>query len=102
MGERKGATEHTRAAHAAMAAGLPWEDRAAYDHAMGGFIAPLGAASSIAGPLLPVWDDDAFGFVTDDAPCPDTVNPSLWRQSQLCRKGGLFRVCDRIYQVRNA
>ena len=102
MGERKGATEHTRAAHAAMAADLPWEDRQDFDDAMRGFIAPLGAASHIPGPLLPVWDDDAFGFITDDAPCPDTVNPSLWRQSQLCRKGGLFQVCDRIYQVRNA
>ena len=68
----------------------------------GGSSPPWGGASSIPGPLLPVWDDDAFGFITDDAPCPDTVNPSLWRQSQLCRKGGLFAVTDRIYQVRNA
>ena len=102
MGERKGATGHTRAAIEAATAGLPWEDRRDFDDAMRGFIAPLGDASHIDGPLLPVWDDDAFGFITDDAPCPDTVHPSLWRQSQLCRKGGLFQVCDRMYQVRNA
>lgn len=102
MGERKGATEHTRAAHAALAADLPWEDRQDFEDAARGFVAPLGAASHIPGPLLPIWDDDAFGFITDDAPCPPTVNPSLWRQSQLCRKGGLFRVTDRMYQVRNA
>jgi alkyl sulfatase BDS1-like metallo-beta-lactamase superfamily hydrolase len=34
-------------------------------------------------------------------PCPPTVNPSLWRQSQLCAKGGLFKVVERMYQVRN-
>ena len=29
-----------------------------------------------------VWDNDACGFF--DAACPDTANPSLWRQAQLC------------------
>ena len=31
---------------------------------------------------------------------PDTVNPSLWRQSQLVAKHGLFEVVEGIYQVR--
>jgi alkyl sulfatase BDS1-like metallo-beta-lactamase superfamily hydrolase len=30
------------------------------------------------------------------------VNPSLWRQSQLVREGGLFKVVDGVYQVRNS
>ncbi len=30
----------------------------------------------------------------------DSVNPSLWRQSQLNAIHGLFRVTDRVYQVR--
>ena len=30
------------------------------------------------------------------------MNPSLWRQSQLVVKGGLYRVVDRLYQVRSA
>ena len=30
------------------------------------------------------------------------MNPSLWRQSQLVVKGGLYKVADRLYQVRNA
>ena len=50
---------------------------------------------------FPVWDPGRFSFITDDAPAPPTVNPSLWRQSQLCAKGGLFEVVDRLYQVRN-
>ena len=45
-----------------------------------------------------VWDNDAYAFLDDD--CPDTANPSLWRQSQLCAKQGLFEVTDGIYQVR--
>ena len=31
---------------------------------------------------------------------PDSVNPSLWRNAQLCMQYGLFKVTDRIYQVR--
>ncbi|MFT5580140.1 MAG: alkyl sulfatase BDS1-like metallo-beta-lactamase superfamily hydrolase [Paraglaciecola psychrophila] len=32
--------------------------------------------------------------------CPDTVNPSLWRQAKLNSIHGLFKVCDRLWQVR--
>ncbi len=45
-----------------------------------------------------VWDLDAYGFLAQD--CPDTANPSLWRQSRLCSDHGLFQVTDGIYQVR--
>ncbi|OII68903.1 alkyl/aryl-sulfatase [Streptomyces sp. CC77] len=45
-----------------------------------------------------VWDLDAYGFLDQD--CPDTANPSLWRQSRLCSDHGLFEVTGGIYQVR--
>ena len=45
-----------------------------------------------------VWDLEAYSYL--DADCPDTVNPSLWPQAQLCAKDGLFEVTDGIYQVR--
>ncbi|VEU22725.1 DEKNAAC103795 [Brettanomyces naardenensis] len=45
-----------------------------------------------------VWNNDAYKFLQDD--CPDTANPSLWRQSRLCAEQGLFKVTDGIYQVR--
>ncbi|MGW0910966.1 alkyl/aryl-sulfatase [Streptomyces sp. NPDC002784] len=45
-----------------------------------------------------VWDLDAYGFLAQD--CPDTANPSLWRQSRLCSDHGLFEVVEGIYQVR--
>ena len=44
------------------------------------------------------WDLQSYGDLDRDA--PDTVNPSLWRNTQLNAKAGLFEVCDGIYQVR--
>jgi alkyl sulfatase BDS1-like metallo-beta-lactamase superfamily hydrolase len=41
-------------------------------------------------------------FVKDSAQAPATVNPSLWRQSQLLAQGGLYKVVDGLYQVRSA
>ena len=45
-----------------------------------------------------VWDLEAYSYL--DGECPDTVDPSLWRQAQLCVKNGLFEVTGGIYQVR--
>ena len=45
----------------------------------------------------PAWDLQSYGDLNRDA--PDTVNPSLWRNTQLNAKAGLFEVCDGIYQV---
>ncbi|PMY00713.1 hypothetical protein C1X54_37255, partial [Pseudomonas sp. GW460-13] len=38
--------------------------------------------------------------VGNDKPAPDAVNPSLWRNAQLLANYGLYKVTDRIYQVR--
>ena len=45
------------------------------------------------------WDLRDFDFIKDKE-APDTVNPSLWRHTQLNTYAGLFEVCDGIYQVR--
>ena len=45
-----------------------------------------------------MWDNDAYEFLS--GACPDTANPSLWRQGQLCARQGLYEVTDGIYQVR--
>ena len=45
-----------------------------------------------------IWDNQAYQFIKNKA--PDTVNPSLWRQEKLNNISGLFKVTDRIYQVR--
>ena len=45
-----------------------------------------------------IWDNDAYAFLKGSA--PRTTNANLWRMSQLTRKQGLFKVTDRIHQVR--
>lgn len=76
----------------------PFDDTQDFEDAQRGFIATLsrGTITNDAGEV--VWDCDSYDFITGDA--PDTVNPSLWRQSQLVAKHGLFEVIDGIYQVR--
>jgi alkyl sulfatase BDS1-like metallo-beta-lactamase superfamily hydrolase len=75
-----------------------FEDRADFEDADRGFVAALtpGVVKDKNGRV--VWDGDAYRFLDGD--CPDTANPSLWRQSQLCARQGLFEVTDGIYQVR--
>lgn len=46
-----------------------------------------------------IWSQKAYEFL-EDTDAPDTVNPSLWRNSQLNHIYGLFEVVDGIYQVR--
>lgn len=46
-----------------------------------------------------VWSQDTYDFVRDSE-SPDTANPSLWRNTQLNAKYGLFKVVDGVYQVR--
>ena len=45
-------------------------------------------------------DGDQLAYVADDAAARDSVNPSLWRQSQLIKRGGLYEVVPGLYQVR--
>ncbi|MGW0907829.1 alkyl/aryl-sulfatase [Streptomyces sp. NPDC002853] len=63
-----------------------------------GFIAALtpGVVKNAKGQV--VWDNDAYGFLKHDA--PKTAHKGLWRQSQLVSKQGLFKVTERVYQVR--
>ncbi|MGW8590490.1 alkyl/aryl-sulfatase [Dietzia sp. NPDC055877] len=63
-----------------------------------GFIAALepGIVTNASGET--VWDSDVYRFLDED--CPDTVNPSLWRQSRLCAMQGLYEIAEGIYQIR--
>lgn len=77
---------------------LPFSDVQDFADVERGFIAALepGVVKNNAGDI--VWDSESYAFLEED--CPPTVNPSLWRQSRLCVRQGLFEVTDRIYQVR--
>ncbi|WP_328723469.1 MBL fold metallo-hydrolase [Streptomyces sp. NBC_00247] len=77
---------------------LPFSDAQDFEDARRGLIARKvpGAVTDASGTV--VWDNDTYAFLQGEA--PDTVNPSLWRQSQLVAEQGLFEVVEGIYQVR--
>jgi alkyl sulfatase BDS1-like metallo-beta-lactamase superfamily hydrolase len=95
------ATEATRAANAAVLRSLPFDDRADFEDAQRGLIARPDRLTVTDANGKVVWDLEAYKqFISLDRPAPDTVNPSLWRNAQLNMQHGLFKVTDRIYQVR--
>ena len=85
-------------AHAAHLDGLPFDDARDFDDADRGFLAALKPCVVKAADGRVVWDNDVYDFLTGDA--PTSVHPSLWRQSTLAAKQGLYEVVDGIYQVR--
>lgn len=96
----KPATETTRQANDRAHQEMHLNDERDFAEARRGLIAPLpdsGVVRNDAGMI--VSDAGSFGFVKSGA-APDSVNPGLWRQSQLLSETGLFQVTDRIYQVR--
>ncbi|WAS97723.1 MBL fold metallo-hydrolase [Nannocystis poenicansa] len=97
----KPATEATRQANEALLHRLPFDDRSDFEDAERGLIARPHTLTITDGDGNVVWDLEPFKkFIRRDAPAPDTVNPSLWRQAQLNLIYGLFKVSERIYQVR--
>ena len=92
-------SDATRASNAAFSQTLPWGDREDEDFATRGFISAYDQPQiRTADGSRVVWDFTAYDFLHGDA--PDTVNPSLWRHAQLLARAGLFRVTDRVYQIR--
>ena len=76
-----------------------YADRTDFDNAERGLIAVLEPAQVLAEDARVVYDAAGFAAVTS-GDCPDTVNPSLWRQAQLTAVHGLFEVTGGIYQLR--
>ncbi|RTY46926.1 MBL fold metallo-hydrolase [Enterobacter hormaechei subsp. steigerwaltii] len=95
------ATATTRQANNALYKKLPFADKTDFENAHKGFIAPLpqNMIKGEQGNLI--WNPAKYDFVKEGEKSPDTVNPSLWRQSQLINIGGLFKVTDGVYQIRN-
>jgi alkyl sulfatase BDS1-like metallo-beta-lactamase superfamily hydrolase len=94
----KDATATIRDQHAALLDTLPFDDAADFTAADRGFLGALQPGVVHADDGRVVWDNDSYGFLGGDAPA--TVNPSLWRQSTLVARQGLYEVVEGIYQVR--
>ncbi|MFJ4053925.1 alkyl/aryl-sulfatase [Pseudomonas sp. NPDC089743] len=93
----KDATELTRQSNQQWLQRLPFENRADFDNARRGLLESADQAVLNADGKT-VWDLQRYAFLKGEAPA--TVNPSLWRIAQLNTIAGLFKVTDRIYQIR--
>ncbi|BAL89883.1 hypothetical protein AMIS_46630 [Actinoplanes missouriensis 431] len=90
----KPASSTIEAQHEHLLKALPFSDQQDFTDARRGLIAaPDRVVVPDAG-----WDSGRYTFLAGEAPV--TVNPSLWRQSQLTAIHGLFEVVPGIYQVR--
>ncbi|AQA02834.1 alkyl/aryl-sulfatase [Mycobacterium sp. MS1601] len=96
--KQKPPTAIIEAAHAQHLTTLPFEDTADFADADRGFIGALQPCVITAADGRVVWDNDVYTFLSGDA--PTSVHPSLWRQSTLVAKQGLYEVVEGIYQVR--
>ena len=70
-----------------------------FEAARRGLIAPVpeGMVRTASGTVL--WNLGEYAFI-DGELAPATVNPSLWRMARLNLANGLFKVTDRLYQLR--
>ncbi|MFJ9121609.1 alkyl/aryl-sulfatase [Streptomyces sp. NPDC102394] len=98
VSEARPAQPDIAAANRAVRDRFAFDDEQDFKDARRGFIGTAAQRLIRDAQGRPVWDLEAYGFLAQD--CPDTANPSLWRQSRLCREHGLFEVTEGIYQVR--
>ena len=95
----KEASDATRAANRARLAEMPMGDRQSFEDARRGFIEALGDKVIPRADGRPAWTLKGYEFLgREDA--PDTVHPGLWRHARVNMANGLFKVTDRIYQLR--
>jgi len=73
------------------------DDRKDFEFAARGFIATRTDPLILRDEGGVAFDLSSYNFLQSDAP---EGNPSLWRQAQILTQHGLFKVAERIYQVR--
>jgi alkyl sulfatase BDS1-like metallo-beta-lactamase superfamily hydrolase len=88
-----------RTAHQAVLDALPFDDTQDFEDARRGFVGSLPEVEIRNEQGRVVWTLRDYAFLEEPTP-PPTVNPSLWRQARLNMHHGLFRVTERVYQVR--
>lgn len=98
----KPATDATKAANKKVHDSLPFDQHWDFDDAKRGLLERPNTLTIKNAKGDVIWDLEEYKkYIADDKPSPDTVNPSLWRNAQLCMEYGLFEVVpDKIYQVR--
>lgn len=98
--EAKPAQPATIERQTALTEHLHFDDRQDFENATRGLVAPVpndGVVTNERGTT--VWNLQAYQFLDGEEPI-DTINPSLLRMSRLNMSAGLFKVTDKVYQVR--
>lgn len=78
---------------------LPFTDLQDFEDARRGLVGTLPDVTMKDGSGNVVFTLRGFEFLQQEK-APPSVNPSLWRMAQLNLNHGLFKVVDRVYQVR--
>lgn len=97
--EKKDATEITRQINENVYQLLDFSDEQEVEFAQKGFITAPESLELKDDNDNVIWSQESYNFVRDQD-APGSANPSLWRNTQLNAKYGLFEVSDGIYQVR--
>jgi alkyl sulfatase BDS1-like metallo-beta-lactamase superfamily hydrolase len=98
--EPKGGIQEKREATGKFLPPLSAEEKEEFELAQRGLIASDPVVDIRTREGKPVWDMKRYEFLGLEKPVPDTVNPALWRHARRNAIHGLFKVTDRIYQVR--
>ncbi|RJF94247.1 MBL fold metallo-hydrolase [Sphingomonas cavernae] len=94
----KPASNATATRNAAVLDRLPVTDRDDYEAVRRGLVASF-RDNIVDADGNTVLDIKTYDFLKH-AKSPDKINPSLWRMAQLNANAGLFKVTDRVYQMR--
>lgn len=95
------ASSHTESHQQQVRQALPFHNKDDFQRAEKGLIyrAPSLTIKDSTGHT--VWDLSSYkAFIGPDDQAPASVNPSLWRMSQLNLLDGLYQVTEGIYQIR--
>ena len=100
LAENKPATSYTAEQNASWYETLDFSDESEKENALRGLIEAPEALVIYDDEGNEVWNVADYSFVNELETIPDTINPSLFRNTLYNSYAGLFEVCDGIYQVR--
>lgn len=96
----KEASQWTKQKNQSILAKLPFNNKQDFEDAKNNFIGNIPDLQIKNNEGRIIWSIKDYAFLLASSQPPSIVNPSLWRQSKLNMKYGLYQVKDNIYQVR--
>ena len=94
------ATDYTKKANEEYYEKLDFDDEREKENALKGLIEAPESLVIYDSDGNEVWNVADYSFTEELEKAPDTVNPSLWRNTLYNSYAGLFEVCEGIYQIR--